>query len=114
VIDGNGRVVALPRPTWAESKKVGDVLTGVIPLDRRPAEDVLAAIRATGVPEDRLTVGVGSGAGRTGALARVRDAVAARRHATASTSIQPRSLATPPIATHRSATRRSVAVSPTR
>jgi apolipoprotein N-acyltransferase len=35
VIDGNGRVVALPRPTWAESKKVAAVLTAPIPLDRR-------------------------------------------------------------------------------
>jgi apolipoprotein N-acyltransferase len=35
VIDGNGRVVALPGPTWAESKKVPAVLTAVVPLDRR-------------------------------------------------------------------------------
>ncbi|MDH2442484.1 LLM class flavin-dependent oxidoreductase [Amnibacterium sp. CER49] len=55
---------------------------GVIPLDRRPADDVLAAVRATRVPEDRLTIGIGSGAGRAGALARVREAVAALRAGT--------------------------------
>jgi apolipoprotein N-acyltransferase len=31
VIDGDGRVVALPRETWAESKKV----TAIVPIDRR-------------------------------------------------------------------------------
>jgi apolipoprotein N-acyltransferase len=35
VIDGNGRVIALPEPTLAESKKVAAVLTAVIPIDRR-------------------------------------------------------------------------------
>lgn len=35
VIDGNGRVIALPGPTWAQSKKVAAVLTAVIPLDGR-------------------------------------------------------------------------------
>jgi apolipoprotein N-acyltransferase len=35
VIDGNGRVIALPRPSWAESKQVADVVTAVIPIDQR-------------------------------------------------------------------------------
>ncbi len=35
VIDGNGRVVNLPGPTWARSKKVAAVLTAAIPLDHR-------------------------------------------------------------------------------
>jgi apolipoprotein N-acyltransferase len=35
VIDGNGRVCALPAPTWAESKKTAAVLTANIPIDRR-------------------------------------------------------------------------------
>jgi apolipoprotein N-acyltransferase len=35
VIDGNGRVTALPGPTWAESKKVAGVVTATIPIDRR-------------------------------------------------------------------------------
>jgi apolipoprotein N-acyltransferase len=35
VIDGNGRVVALPGATWAESKKVAAVVTAAVPIDRR-------------------------------------------------------------------------------
>jgi apolipoprotein N-acyltransferase len=35
MIDGNGRVVALPGPTWGQSKKIAAVLTAVVPLDRR-------------------------------------------------------------------------------
>lgn len=35
VIDGNGRVVALPGPDWARSKKISAVLTAAIPIDQR-------------------------------------------------------------------------------
>jgi len=35
VIDGNGRVIALPGPTWKESKKVAAVLTAALPIDHR-------------------------------------------------------------------------------
>jgi apolipoprotein N-acyltransferase len=35
VIDGNGRVIALPGPTWKESKKVEAVLTAALPIDHR-------------------------------------------------------------------------------
>jgi apolipoprotein N-acyltransferase len=35
VIDGDGRVVALSGPTWAESKKVSAVLTAAVPIDER-------------------------------------------------------------------------------
>ncbi len=35
VIDGNGRIVALPGADWERSKKVEAVLTGVVPIDRR-------------------------------------------------------------------------------
>jgi apolipoprotein N-acyltransferase len=35
VIDGNGRVRALPASTWAGSKKVATILTAEIPIDRR-------------------------------------------------------------------------------
>ncbi|MGC4106005.1 MAG: LLM class flavin-dependent oxidoreductase [Thermomicrobiales bacterium] len=35
--------------------------TGVIPLDRRPAADILAEVEALGLPVDRLLLGVGSG-----------------------------------------------------
>lgn len=44
--------------------------TGVIPLDRRPA----SSLDLSGLPNDRLTIGVGSG-GQDGAVARVLDAV---------------------------------------
>jgi len=35
VIDGNGRVVALPADSWSQSKKIEAVLTANIPIDRR-------------------------------------------------------------------------------
>jgi apolipoprotein N-acyltransferase len=35
VIDGNGRITALPAQSWAESKKVAAVLTAPIPIDNR-------------------------------------------------------------------------------
>jgi apolipoprotein N-acyltransferase len=35
VIDGNGRVLALPGPSWAQSKKISAVVTASIPMDRR-------------------------------------------------------------------------------
>src|SRR5205085_7228468 len=35
VIDGNGRVVALPAATWADSKKMAAVVTAAVPIDTR-------------------------------------------------------------------------------
>ncbi|HLJ95475.1 MAG TPA: apolipoprotein N-acyltransferase [Gemmataceae bacterium] len=35
VIDGNGRIVALPGSSWASSKKIAAVLTAAIPIDQR-------------------------------------------------------------------------------
>lgn len=35
VIDGNGRVVALPGPSWEQSKKVTGVLATAVPIDSR-------------------------------------------------------------------------------
>lgn len=35
VIDGNGRVVALPGCDWAASKKIAEVLTAAVPIDGR-------------------------------------------------------------------------------
>jgi apolipoprotein N-acyltransferase len=35
VIDGNGRIVALPGPTWAESKGVMRIVSAAVPLDQR-------------------------------------------------------------------------------
>lgn len=46
---------------------------GVIPMDRRPPAAILAAIAGLGLPEDRLVLGVGSGARRgPGTLAALR------------------------------------------
>lgn len=45
---------------------------GVIALDRRPAEKIVARIRELGLPEDRLTLGIGSGGARKGTLDLVR------------------------------------------
>lgn len=49
--------------------------TGVVPVDRRPAADLAAAAGDTGISPDRLTLGIGSGATRRGALELVREAV---------------------------------------
>jgi alkanesulfonate monooxygenase SsuD/methylene tetrahydromethanopterin reductase-like flavin-dependent oxidoreductase (luciferase family) len=46
--------------------------TGVIPIDRKPALELLADLHRVGVPEARLTLGIGSGQLRRGAV----DAVA--------------------------------------
>ncbi|MCC6628684.1 MAG: LLM class flavin-dependent oxidoreductase [Chloroflexi bacterium] len=44
--------------------------TGVIPVDRRPAEAIVARARELALPADRVIIGVGSG-GMAGGLARV-------------------------------------------
>lgn len=49
--------------------------TGVIPVDRRPAPAIAADLDAAGIPADRLLLGIGSGASRSGALQRVAQAV---------------------------------------
>lgn len=51
------------------------VATGVIPVDRRPADEVLADLARLDIPADRLTLGIGSGARRTGALDLMRGAI---------------------------------------
>lgn len=55
--------------------------SGVIPLDRRPATDIAAAIRAARLPARRLSVGIGAGA-PTDSLGRVGEAIAVLRDAT--------------------------------
>jgi alkanesulfonate monooxygenase SsuD/methylene tetrahydromethanopterin reductase-like flavin-dependent oxidoreductase (luciferase family) len=63
------------------------VATGVIPIDRRGPQDIVADVVRRGIPADRLTIGVGSGMAPH-ALDRVRSAVAdLRRLADPSTSI---------------------------
>lgn len=51
--------------------------TGVVPVDRRPADTIAAEVASLGLPLDRLTLGIGSGVAKEGALARVRDAIEA-------------------------------------
>ena len=53
--------------------------TGVIPLDRRPAAEIAGSL--SGLPLDRLEIGVGAG-GPTDALSRVRDGVTLLRRST--------------------------------
>ncbi|MDQ1076378.1 MULTISPECIES: LLM class flavin-dependent oxidoreductase [Microbacterium] len=49
--------------------------TGVVPVDRRPGDEIAAEVASLGLPLDRLTLGIGSGVAKEGALARVRDAI---------------------------------------
>lgn len=56
--------------------------TGVLPMDRRTPSEVLGRIEDLELPTDRLVLGIGSGAGASGALARVTDAAAALRSGT--------------------------------
>lgn len=49
--------------------------TGVVPVDRRPAAEVAAEVASLALPLDRVTLGIGSGIARRGALDRVRGAV---------------------------------------
>ncbi|WP_375387261.1 LLM class flavin-dependent oxidoreductase [uncultured Amnibacterium sp.] len=80
---------------WLNDSTQGDSLTGlaaaaeattrlrlgagVIPVDRRPAQSVVADLRRTGVREARLTLGIGSGQLRSGAVDAVAAAVAVLR-----------------------------------
>lgn len=64
----------------AEHTTTLGLATGVIALDRRPAPSLVPLLSA--LPLDRVTLGVGSGAVRVGALARVREGVADLRAAT--------------------------------
>lgn len=53
--------------------------SGVIPVDRRPGPAILEDLHRTGVPEARLTLGIGSGQLRTGAVDAVAEVVAVLR-----------------------------------
>jgi hypothetical protein len=75
---------------WANDTETGDGLdairaalattssirfgVGVIPIDRVPAEEIAARVKWYGLPEDRLTIGIGSGGLTQGALDAVRTA----------------------------------------
>ena len=73
--DGDG--LAALREAAAVTERIG-LGVGVIPLDRQNPEAIAARIAKLGLPEDRLTVGVGSGAAG-GGLARVREGAIALR-----------------------------------
>jgi hypothetical protein len=47
---------------------------GVIPIDRVTAAEIADRVKRYGLPEDRLTIGIGSGGMRQGALAAVKNA----------------------------------------
>lgn len=53
--------------------------TGVLPLDRRSPADIRDRVAELGLPEERLVLGIGSGAGAAGALGRVESGAAALR-----------------------------------
>lgn len=57
--------------------------TGVVPIDRRPAPELLRDLEESGVPEARLTLGIGSGQLRRGAVDAVATALAELRGGTA-------------------------------
>lgn len=48
--------------------------TGVVPVDRRPADAIAADVASLGLPLERVTLGIGSGMAKQGALARVAEA----------------------------------------
>ena len=49
--------------------------TGVVPVDRRPGHVIAEEVASVSLPLERLTLGIGSGIPKEGALARVRDAI---------------------------------------
>jgi alkanesulfonate monooxygenase SsuD/methylene tetrahydromethanopterin reductase-like flavin-dependent oxidoreductase (luciferase family) len=55
------------------------VATGVVPVDRRPAAELLDDLARLELPRDRFALGIGSGAARSGVLGLMRDAVASLR-----------------------------------
>ncbi len=76
--NGDGLEALAEAASVTTSIKLG---VGVIPLSRRPADQIVRQLRAMDgsqgdavrLPLDRLWLGVGSGAGGTGAMRRVRD-----------------------------------------
>jgi alkanesulfonate monooxygenase SsuD/methylene tetrahydromethanopterin reductase-like flavin-dependent oxidoreductase (luciferase family) len=57
--------------------------TGVVPVDRRPPAEISAALDGRRLPQERLILGIGSGARSRGALALVSEAAAELRSAVA-------------------------------
>jgi alkanesulfonate monooxygenase SsuD/methylene tetrahydromethanopterin reductase-like flavin-dependent oxidoreductase (luciferase family) len=55
--------------------------TGVLPVDRRSAAQILAEVETIGLPQERLVLGIGSGQARTGVIDLVRAAATELRGA---------------------------------
>jgi alkanesulfonate monooxygenase SsuD/methylene tetrahydromethanopterin reductase-like flavin-dependent oxidoreductase (luciferase family) len=55
--------------------------TGVIPIDRRSPSEIIGAVSRLDLPNDRLLIGIGSGARRTGSLSLVAEGVRALQEA---------------------------------
>jgi alkanesulfonate monooxygenase SsuD/methylene tetrahydromethanopterin reductase-like flavin-dependent oxidoreductase (luciferase family) len=70
---GSDPVAALVAATAATERLT--VATGVIPMDRRNAADLAAAVLSADLPQHRLRLGIGSGQARSGVLALVGEAV---------------------------------------
>ncbi len=61
--------------------------TGVLPVDRRSVTEIGARVRAGGLPQDRLVLGIGSGQTVAGALRLVADAASELRAAVSATVV---------------------------
>lgn len=72
---GNDALEVLAAAAQATERLV--LATGVIPVDRRGADEIRARVAELGLPADRLVLGIGSGSGAVGALARVTNAARA-------------------------------------
>jgi alkanesulfonate monooxygenase SsuD/methylene tetrahydromethanopterin reductase-like flavin-dependent oxidoreductase (luciferase family) len=72
-VPGSDPVAALSAAA-ASTERI-TLATGVIPMDRRNAADVAAAVVDAALPQHRLRLGIGSGQARGGVLALVGDAV---------------------------------------
>lgn len=65
----------------AEVTETLGLATGVLPVDRRSGEEIAEQVRERELPSDRLTLGIGSGGRRRGALDAVREAIIPLREA---------------------------------
>lgn len=63
----------------AQATQLLMLATGVLPVDRRAASDIAAQVIERRLPQDRLTLGIGSGQAKTGALRIVSEAAAELR-----------------------------------